>query len=285
MNFPVLPFHNKELSELSLHYIEEGKKLISKEILKLTFSCIDLTTLNATDTVSHIAAFVHKVNLFRQEFSFLPNVGAICVYPNMASVVKENLAEEGVRIASVAGGFPSSMTFLDLKVEEARLAVIHGADEIDIVLPLWAFLEENLDYCQQEIRTIKKAIGDARLKVILETGVLQDPGKIWHASLLSLDAGADFIKTSTGKVNISATPEAAIIMCQALKYRYETTGEMHGFKPAGGIATSSDAMVYVAIVKDILGDRWLHNQWFRIGASRLANNLLSDIMERNINYF
>jgi deoxyribose-phosphate aldolase len=152
-------------------------------------------------------------------------------------------------------------------------------------LPLWAFLEENLDYCQLEIRTIKKAIGDARLKVILETGVLQDPGRIWQASLLSLDAGADFIKTSTGKMNVSATPEAAIIMCQALKYRYETTGKMHGFKPAGGIVTSSDALVYVAIVKNILGDQWLHNQWFRIGASRLANNLLSDIAERNITYF
>jgi len=285
MELPALPIQKKELAELSVHFIEDSKTMFSVEMLKLAFSCIDLTSLNATDTVSHIAAFVHKVNHFQLEFSGFRNVGAICVYPNMTSVVKENLAAEGVQIASVAGGFPSSMTFIDIKIEEARQAVIHGADEIDIVLPLWAFLEGDSGYCQDEIRSVKKAIGDAHLKVILETGTLQDPDKIWQASLLSLDAGADFIKTSTGKISVSATPEAAIIMCKALAYWFETTGEMRGFKPAGGIVNSSDALVYMAIVKGILGDRWLGNQYFRIGASRLANNLLTDILDRNIAYF
>jgi deoxyribose-phosphate aldolase len=285
MDFPVLPVQKKELSELTVHYIEESKKLFSPDMLRLAFSCIDLTSLNSTDTVSHIAAFVHKVNHFQIDFPGFRNVSAICVYPNMISVVKENLAAEEVRIASVAGGFPSSMTFGELKAEEARQAVIHGADEIDIVLPLWAFLDKNADYCQDEIRSIKRAIGDSHLKVILETGILQDPEIIWHASLLSLDAGADFIKTSTGKTGISATPEAAVIMCKALEYWNKERGEVRGFKPAGGIVNSSDALVYLAIVKGILGDRWLNNRYFRIGASRLANNLLSDILERNIIYF
>ena len=285
MYYPEFPFHGNDLPELSAKYLEEARKQFSEEILKSAFSCIDLTSLNATDTVSHIAALVHKVNRFQSEFQGFPHVGAICVFPNMTTVVKENLAAEGVHIASVAGGFPASMTFTECKVEEARQAVIHGADEIDVVLPLWAFLEENPDYCLHEIRSIKNAIGDARLKVILETGVLQDPEKIWKASLLSLTAGADFIKTSTGKTNVSATPEAAIVMCHAIKYQHETTGVMHGFKPAGGIVNSADALVYWAIVKDILGEPWLNNRWFRIGASRLANNILSDLLAKKTDYF
>ena len=259
--------------------------LRSGELYRKAFTFIDLTTLNPTDTVSHVAAFTHKVNAFGREFPGIDPVAAICVYPNMAQVVRENLAIAEVRIAAVAGGFPSSMTFPELKAEEAREAVIRGAGEIDIVLPLWAFLEENYDTCHREIVMIKQAIGDAHLKVILESGVLADPEKIWRASWLSLEAGADFIKTSTGKMPVSATPEAAIIMCHALKYWHETTGMKKGFKPAGGISTAADAMVYMTIVEDILGSEWLSNTLFRIGASRLANDLLEKITGQTTAYF
>jgi deoxyribose-phosphate aldolase len=177
------------------------------------------------------------------------------------------------------------MTFKSVKAEEARLAVLQGADEIDIVLPLWAFLEGNFEYCLEEIKTVKNAIGETHLKVIIESGILADPVKIWQASLLSLHAGADFIKTSTGKMPVSATPEAAVIMCRALKYWYESTGEKRGFKPAGGISQPEDALLYLTIARNILGVEWVHNQHFRIGASRLANHLLSDILDRPINHF
>jgi deoxyribose-phosphate aldolase len=285
MNFPALPFTSLQLKGETALLVEKAGRLRSPDLLKTVFSCIDLTTLNMTDTVSGVAAFTQKVNAFGKQFPGIPNVGAICVYPNMASVVRENLAVETVQIAAVAGGFPSSMTYAILKEEEARLALIDGADEIDIVLPLWAFLEENYAYCQTEIRGIKRAMGDAHLKVILESGVIKDPEAIWKASLLSLEAGADFIKTSTGKMPVAATPEAAVIMCHALKYWWENTGERRGFKPAGGIVTTNDALVYTSIVKEILGEEWMNNRLFRIGASRLANHLLSDISGVEVTYF
>jgi deoxyribose-phosphate aldolase len=285
MNFPELPFHPDELPQLTARYAAKAGTIVSADMLKLAFSCIDLTTLNSTDTVSGVAAFTQKVNAFDLQFPGTGNVAAICVYPNMASVVRENLAVDSVGVAAVAGGFPSSMTFLSLKEEEARLAVVHGADEIDIVLPLWAFLEGNYDYCMTEVRAIKNAVGEAHLKVILESGALKDPELIWKASLLSLEAGADFIKTSTGKMPVAATPEAAIVMSYALQYWYEKTGERRGFKPAGGIVTTDDAMLYCAIVSDILGDEWMNNSLFRIGASRLANNLLTDINGQETSYF
>ncbi|MFZ5428811.1 MAG: deoxyribose-phosphate aldolase [Bacteroidota bacterium] len=285
MNFPELPFQPGELPEKVARFATIAGSMGSPDMLKLAFSCIDLTTLNSTDTVSGVAAFTQKVNAFGLQFPGAGNVAAICVYPNMASVVRENLAVDSVGVAAVAGGFPSSMTFLSLKEEEARLAVVHGADEIDIVLPLWAFLEENYEYCMTEVRAIKNTVGDAHLKVILESGALKDPELIWKASLLSLEAGADFIKTSTGKMPVAATPEAAIIMSYALKYWYDKTGERRGFKPAGGIVSTADAMLYCAIVGDILGEEWMNNKLFRIGASRLANNLLTDINGKETSYF
>ena len=285
MNFPPMPINPRAISNAAAQFAKAAQEINTTEFQKLALSCIDLTTLNPTDTVSGVAAFTQRVNNFQKHFPGLPNVAAICVYPNMASVVKENLATDGVNVAAVAGGFPSSMTFLSLKEDEARLAVVQGADEIDIVLPLWAFLEENYNYCMQEVTGIKKAIGDAHLKVILESGVLEKPEVIWKASILSLQAGADFIKTSTGKMPVAATPEAAVVMCHALKYWYERTREKRGFKPAGGIVTTSDALLYMTIVKDILGDEWLNNKLFRIGASRLANNLLSDIQMRETAHF
>lgn len=285
MNFPPLPITPGQLTADADRYRAVCSMLRSAEFYRLAFSCIDLTTLNQTDTVSHVAAFTQRVNSFVREFPGIDPVAAICVFPNMASVVRENLEVEGVQIAAVAGGFPSSMTFAEVKAEEARQAVLSGAGEVDIVLPLWAFLEENYDYCRREISLVKQSIGDAHLKVILESGILADPEKIWKASLLSLEAGAGFIKTSTGKMGVSATPEAAMVMCHALKYWHETTGEKRGFKPAGGISVAGEAMVYVTIVEDILGREWLNNHLFRIGASRLANDLLTGITGRDTSYF
>jgi deoxyribose-phosphate aldolase len=285
MNIPPFSIQKDELSAEVLRIEKESKSNLTPEMLKLALSCLDLTTLNPTDTVSLVADFTAKVNSFEQEFPGMPHVAAICVYPNMTSVVRENLAVTSVKIAAVAGGFPSSMTFKSVKAEEARLAVLQGADEIDVVLPLWAFLECNFDYCLEEIKAIKNAIGETHLKVIIESGVLADSEKIWQASLLSLRAGADFIKTSTGKMPVSATPEAAVIMCHALKYWHETTGEKKGFKPAGGISQPEDALLYLTIARNILGVEWVSNHHFRIGASRLANHLLSQILHRPINHF
>ncbi|WP_372775770.1 deoxyribose-phosphate aldolase [Mangrovibacterium sp.] len=255
------------------------------EMQQLAFSCIDLTTLNCTDTVSHVRSFTKRVNDFANDYPTLQNVAAICVHPNMVRSVKEVLKVEEVKIASVAGGFPASMTFIEMKVKEAVMAVELGADEIDIVLPIWAFLEGNKLVCQEEIATIKEAIGEAHLKVIIETGALAEPEKIHHAAMLSMEAGADFIKTSTGKMSPAATPEAAIIMCHAIKDFWMKTGRQVGFKPAGGIVTTEDAILYLTIVKEILGNEWLNPGLFRIGASRLANNLLSDFLGEEIKYF
>ncbi len=252
---------------------------------ELAFSCIDLTTLNSTDTVSHVKAFTERVNDFENDYPSLSNVAAICVYPNMVRTVKENLNDDNVNIAAVAGGFPGSMSFIEVKVKEARMAVDYGADEIDIVLPLWAFMDGNDLICREEVATIKQAIGDAHLKVILETGAIAEPEQIRHASFLAMEAGADFIKTSTGKITLAATPEAAMEMCLAIKDYHKKTGKKIGFKPAGGISTSEDAILYLTIVKEILGEEWMTPSLFRIGASRLANNLLSDILDEKVKYF
>jgi len=247
-------------------------------------SCIDLTTLNSTDTVSSVADFTEKVNSFPDAFPGISNVAAICVYPNMAHTVKSTLKVPNVKVAAVAGGFPSSMTFTKIKIEEVQLAVAAGANEIDVVMPLWAFLEGHFETCTSEISAIKKAIGDAHLKVILETGVLTID-QIWQASILAIEAGADFIKTSTGKLPQAASPEAAFVMCLAIKQHFEETGKKIGFKPAGGIVTHEDAIFYLTIVQEILGNDWLTPELFRIGASRLANNLLEKITGNSVKHF
>ena len=285
MNFPPFPLSPEEVAEEVSRYQGLGSLPVSREWAERAFSCIDLTTLNSTDTVSHVTAFTQKVNRFALDYPAIPPVAALCVYPNMAFLVKEILAVEGVKVAAVAGGFPSSMTFAELKAEEAAMAVAQGVDEIDMVIPLWAFLEGNYDQCRKEIKLVKQASGDAHVKVILESVLIGDPREIWKASLLALEAGADFIKTSTGKTAVSATPEAAIVMCHALRYWMEQTGERRGFKPAGGISVASDAMLYMAIVREILGEEWLNNSLFRIGASRLANNLLAEITGQENHYF
>jgi deoxyribose-phosphate aldolase len=256
-----------------------------KHLLMSILNSIDLTSLNTTDNKSQILRLTGKVNSFSGRFTNIPNVAAICVYPNFVPVVKEKLTVKNVKIASVAGGFPSSQTFRSIKVAECKTAVDEGADEIDIVMPVGAFLGNDFEMVAGEISEIKEAVGEKHLKVIVESGLLGDYEQIFKASMIAMDAGADFIKTSTGKTSISATPEAAFTMCKAIMDFYTETGIKVGFKAAGGIITSADALTYYNIVKSCLGEDWLNNKLFRIGASRLANNILADISGTRNDYF
>ena len=255
------------------------------EIKKFLFHCIDLTTLNTTDSDESVMRFTQNVNRFDEEFPDMKNVAAICVYPNFAEIVKDTLEVEDVKIACVSGGFPSSQTFIEVKVAETAMAIMEGADEIDIVISVGKFLSGNYEEMCDEIQELKETCKDHHLKVILETGALKTASNIKKASILSMYAGADFIKTSTGKQQPAATPEAAYVMCQAIKEYYKETGIKIGFKPAGGINTVNDALVYYTIVKEILGEEWLNNSLFRLGTSRLANLLLSDILGQETKFF
>jgi len=248
-----------------------------KHLMMSLLNMIDLTSLNTTDNRGHIIRFTGKVNSFSGRFSNIPNIAAICVFPNFVAVVKEKLTARNVKIVSVAGAFPTSQTFRSLKVTECKMAVEAGADEIDIVIPVGTFLANDFAAVAEEIREIKGAIGARQLKVIVESGLLGDSELIFGASMIAMDAGADFIKTSTGKTTVSATPEAAFVMCRAISNFYSETGIKVGFKAAGGISTAADAILYYQIVKHCLGDEWLNNSLFRIGASKLANNILSEI--------
>jgi len=254
----------------------------TEEVKKFLFNCIDLTTLNTTDSVMR---FTEKVNRFDDEFPDLKNVAAICVYPNFAQVVKDTLEVEGINIACVSGGFPSSQTFTEVKIAETAMALADGADEIDIVIPVGAFLSGDYETMCEEIMELKETCKEHHLKVILETGALKTASNIKKASILSMYSGADFIKTSTGKQQPAATPEAAYVMCQAIKEYYEQTGNKVGFKPAGGINTVNDALIYYTIVKEVLGKEWLSNELFRLGTSRLANLLLSEIKGEELKFF
>lgn len=256
-----------------------------KEILKKIFSLIDLTSLNTSDHDAKIISMVEKVNNFKANYQDMPNVAAICVYPPFVETVKSALSDENVSIAAVSAGFPSSQTYLSVKLAECEIAANKGADELDIVLSLGKFLFGDISYCSNEIAIIKQAIGNVHLKVILESGLMHSAEQVYQAGMLSIKAGADFIKTSTGKDKKSADPISVYAMCQAIKDHYEETEEMIGIKPAGGIATPEEAIVYYAIVKEVLGDKWLNNNYFRIGASRLANNLLSKIYDQKVSYF
>ncbi len=257
----------------------------TEEVKKFLFNCIDLTTLNTTDSDESVMRFTEKVNRFDDEFPDLKNVAAICVYPNFAQVVKDTLEVEGINIACVSGGFPSSQTFTEVKIAETAMALADGADEIDIVIPVGAFLSGDYETMCEEIMELKETCKEHHLKVILETGALKTASNIKKASILSMYAGADFIKTSTGKQQPAATPEAAYVMCQAIKEYYEQTGNKVGFKPAGGINTVNDALIYYTIVKEVLGKEWLSNELFRLGTSRLANLLLSEIKGEELKFF
>ena len=257
----------------------------TEEVKKFLFNCIDLTTLNTTDSDESVMRFTEKVNRFDDEFPDLKNVAAICVYPNFAQVVKDTLEVEGINIACVSGGFPSSQTFTEVKIAETAMALADGADEIDIVIPVGVFLSGDYETMCEEIMELKETCKEHHLKVILETGALKTASNIKKASILSMYSGADFIKTSTGKQQPAATNEAAYVMCQAIKEYYEQTGNKVGFKPAGGINTVNDALIYYTIVKEVLGKEWLSNELFRLGTSRLANLLLSEIKGEELKFF
>lgn len=255
------------------------------EVKKFLFHCIDLTTLKCTDSEESVMKFTSRVNDFVDKYPDLDNVAAICVYPNMAEIVNDTLEADHVNIACVSGGFPSSQTFTEVKVAETAMALHTGADEIDIVISVGKFLSGDYEGMCDEIEELKEVCGMHHLKVILETGALGSASNIKKASILSMYSGADFIKTSTGKEPVSATPEAAYVMCQAIKEYHELTGRKVGFKPAGGINTVKDALTYYTIVKEVLGEEWLTNELFRLGTSRLANLLLSNIVGEETKFF
>ena len=255
------------------------------EVKKFLFHCIDLTTLKCTDSEESVMKFTGRVNDFVDKYPDLDNVAAICVYPNMAEIVNDTLEADHVNIACVSGGFPSSQTFTEVKVAETAMALHTGADEIDIVISVGKFLSGDYEGMCDEIEELKEVCGMHHLKVILETGALGSASNIKKASILSMYSGADFIKTSTGKEAVSATPEAAYVMCHAIKEYHDLTGRKVGFKPAGGINTIKDALIYYTIVKEVLGEEWLTNELFRLGTSRLANLLLSDIVGEESKFF
>ena len=265
-----------------------GKKLDENDNLearKLLFHCIDLTSLKCTDSEESIMKFTEKVNEFVDKYPDLENVASICVYPNMAEIVNDTLEADDVKIACVSGGFPSSQTFMEVKVAETAMAIHTGAEEIDIVMPVGKFLCGDYEGMCDEIGELKDICGEKPLKVILETGALRSASNIKKAAILAMYSGADFIKTSTGKEAISATPEAAWVMCEAIKEYYKETGRKVGFKAAGGIDSVKKALAYYTIVKEVLGEEWLNNGLFRIGASRLANQLLSEITGEENKFF
>lgn len=256
-----------------------------QELYAKLFSLIDLTTLNHTDTYASIRGWIEKVNSFKGNFAETPTVAAICLYPNFVSLAREELKEGGVKLAVVAGAFPSAQSFIEVKELECRMAVERGADEVDVVIPLSYVLEDSGKEAYNELVAMRQACKEANLKVILESGSITDQEVLRQAALLAMEAGADFIKTSTGKSQPAATPEAAKTMCKAIEEYYNSSDRVVGFKASGGIATAEEATLYYNIVGDILGENWLNNKTFRIGASRLANNLLTDIYDREINYF
>lgn len=257
----------------------------TQEVKKFLFNCIDLTTLNTTDSDTSVMRFTQSVNRFEEEFPDMKNVAAICVYPCFAEIVRDTLEVEEVEIACVSAGFPSSQTFTEVKVAETAMALMEGATEIDIVISVGKFLSGDYEGMCDEIEELKATCKEHHLKVILETGALKNASNIKKASILAMYSGADFIKTSTGKQQPAATPEAAYVMCQAIKEYYAATGRRVGFKPAGGINCVQDALVYYTIVKEVLGEEWLSNEYFRLGTSRLANLLLSDILGKETKFF
>ncbi|MCI1785243.1 MAG: deoxyribose-phosphate aldolase [Bacteroidales bacterium] len=285
---------NKEAIDSSLGIIASNLDgVISDDVLKDCFSFMDLTSLHSNDTRDNIIKLVGKVNAFKTDFPDYPLPASICVYPNFASVIKSHRNYPDVRVTVVSGCFPSSQSFLEVKVKECEMAVSAGAEEVDIVLSLNSFLCGDYAAASNEISEIRKVIDataasqgrSAVLKVILETGLLVTPENIANASFLAMEAGADFIKTSTGKVDVNATPVAAYVMCECISKYYEKTGRRVGFKAAGGISTATDAVVYYSIVSTILGKEWLDKKYFRLGVSRLANNLISAIEQKTVTFF
>lgn len=285
---------NKEAIESSLGIIASNLDgVVSNDVLKECFSFMDLTSLRTNDTKESIIRFVEKANSLAVDFPDYPIPASICVFSNFASVVKSHINNPQIHTTVVSGCFPSSQSFIEVKVKECVMAVEAGADEVDIVLALNAFMANDYEVASDEIRQMKAAIDKVAaskgkqvvLKVILETGLLVTVENIANASFLAMEAGADFIKTSTGKVDVNATPVAAFVMCECIKKYFEQTGRMVGFKAAGGISTASDAVCYYSIVSTVLGKKWIDKKYFRLGVSRLANNLMSAIEQKTVTVF
>jgi deoxyribose-phosphate aldolase len=256
------------------------------DVYKFCLSAVDLTTLTCNDSVESVTDFAKRTVTFNEQYPEIPNVASICVYPSFVETVGVAVDGTAMRITSVAGGFPASQTFLEVKMLEVAMAVENGADEVDIVLNVGKVLTGAYDEAANEVEMIRSEMDeDIVLKVILETGALKTPELIHKASIISMAAGADFIKTSTGKIDVAATPEAAVVMCQAIKAYYDKTGRKVGFKAAGGVKTPQDAALYYTIVEQILGQEWITTDLFRIGASSAANNLLSAIVGEKVAHF
>lgn len=265
--------------------LEKMPEYSTPEVYKFLFNSIDLTTLSSEDSVKSVAAFTEKVNEFDNDYPQYGHVAAICVYSNFAEVVKASLDVEGVEIAVVAGCFPSSQTFTAVKVADVALAREAGATEVDVVFPLGMYRDGNYEDLTDELIELKHTARGAKMKVILETGALKSAEDIRRASVLSLYSDADFLKTSTGKLYPGASLEAAWVMCSCIREYYEQTGRKVGFKASGGIRTAEDAVSYYAVVKEVLGDEWLTHDLFRIGASSLANSLLTALCGEETRYF
>ncbi len=272
----------KEVANLLAKHREENNTVAVKKFL---LNSVELTTLKTDDSEESVMRFVEKVNKFDDVYPELGHVATVCVYPCYAAICHDTLENEDVEIACVSACFPSSQSFIEVKIAETAMAIHDGATEIDIVQSVGKFLAGDYETVADEISEIKSVCGDKKLKVILETGCLKTASNIKKASILAMYAGADYIKTSTGKLEPAATPEAAYVMCQAIKEYYEQTGIQIGFKPAGGMKTVEDALTYYTIVKEVLGEKWLTNQMLRLGTSSLANKLLSDILGEETKFF
>ena len=265
---------------------EAAKKNCTTEVYKFCYSTIDLTTLSCNDSVESVTKFARRAVEFYQDFPHIPNVASICVFPLFVDTVGLGVEGTEIGVTSVAGGFPASQTFMEVKMLEVAMAVENGADEVDIVINVGEMLTGDYDRMANTLEVLRGEIDDeVVLKVIIESGALRTPELIYKASLLAMMAGADFVKTSTGKTDVSATPEAAVVMCQAIRDYYEATGRKVGFKVAGGVRTAEQAALYYTIVEEILGAEWLTPSLFRIGASSLANNLISAIEGHEIKYY
>ena len=271
-----------KVAEIIEKKVPENDTLAVKKFL---MGSVELTTLKTTDSEESVLAFTEKVNKFEDTYPELPHVATICVYPCFAKIVSQSLEVEGVEVACVSGSFPSSQALIEIKTVETALALKDGATEIDIVMSVGKYLSGDYETLCDEISELKAICGERKMKVILETGLLPSASDIKKASLLAMYAGADYIKTSTGKEKPAATPEAAYVMCQAIKEYYDKTGIQIGFKPAGGLNTVHDALIYYTIVKEVLGEKWLTNQWLRLGTSRLANLLLSEVVGEEVKFF
>ena len=248
--------------------------------LNLALSMIDLTTLEGLDTENKVRQMCYKARHLHDEYAGLPTVAAVCVYPNFVKTAVKELNGSGVKVASVATAFPSGHSSLAIKLEDTKIAIENGADEVDMVISRGRFHKGDYNFVFDEIAQIKSICGNARLKVILETGELGNYDKVRKASDIAIYAGADFIKTSTGKIQPAATLPVTLVMLEAIKDYYYKTGTMIGMKPAGGISNAKLALHYLIMLKETLGNKWLSNQWFRFGASSLANDILMQLMKQ-----